>query len=49
MAGCQRSNICLSSWPPIATEHELLKISKEKRKETQTKYRVGHKKPDLLI
>jgi len=36
MAGCQRSNICLSSWPPIATEHQLLKISK-KRKEKKHK------------
>jgi len=32
MAGCQRSNICLSSWPPTATEHQLLKISKEEKK-----------------
>jgi len=37
MAGCQRSNIGLSSWLPIATEHQLLKISKEEKKRNTNK------------
>jgi len=37
MAGCQRSNICLSSWPPTTTEHQLLKISKEEKKRNSNK------------